>query len=352
MRVLCLVPYPTEGASNRLRVEQYAPALRSSGIELVISPFLDPRAYAVLYQPGHTMRKAWAVLRGLMRRAVDVVRSPHFDLVLIHREAAPVGPPLVERALARLGVPYVYDFDDAIFLPAIHPANRTWAWLRRLRPDATAKHARVVIAGNEYLAGWARRQNTRVVVIPTPVDTDRHRPRAHRSSNGPIVIGWVGSSTTAPYLRILDGVFSRLSGRHRFVVRVIGGHYTHPAVQVECLTYSVYAEPEQVGAFDIGILPEPDDAWTRGKGAFKGMLYMASGVPVVASCVGVNEEVVGPGGYCVNDDDAWVDALERLLRDPDLRKEVGARGRQRAVERYSVTAQAPRFAAALKDGLT
>lgn len=351
MRLLALVPYPTLGASNRLRVEQYVPLLRSYGIDVDISAYFDDAGYRVLYEQGRVFAKGLCVARGAIHRAADVLRAHSFDAVLIHRETAPIGPPIVERALRLRNVPYIFDFDDAIFLPAIHPANRTWAWLRRPRPDETAKHARLVIAGNAYLADWARGKSRRVVVIPTPVDTDRHEPRTTPRGAGRLVIGWVGSSTTAPYLRMLDGVLARLVKRHDFLVRVVGGVYSHADVDIECLPYSLADEPEHVRSFDIGILPEPDDKWTRGKGAFKALLYMASGVPVVASLVGVNEEVVGPGGYCVADEDAWFVALERLLAQEELRHSLGGLGRQRAVQYYSLRVQAPRLAAALQEAL-
>lgn len=351
MRVLCLVPYPTLGASNRLRVEQYAPVLREQGIELVISPFLDDAGYAVLYRPGHTAEKIVAVLEGFARRVRDLIRARRFDLVLVHREATLIGPPLVERALGLMGVPYVYDFDDAIFVVAPYAVNRGW---NRLRPPSRiaeiARRAAVVVTGNEYLAKWARMQNSRVVVIPTPVDTDRHEPSTVPRAADRLVIGWVGSLTTAPYLHLLDEPLRQLSTEQSIVVRVIGGGYTHPTVPVEQLPYALDQEPTQVSLFDIGVLPEPDDAWTRGKGAFKALLYMSSAIPVVASRIGVNPDVIPDGevGFCVDGPDEWLDALRRLARDPELRHRLGAAGRARAVEQYSVCALGPRLADALR----
>ena len=352
LQVLCLVPYPALGPSNRLRIEQYAPLLRTQGIYLTVAPYLDDRAFAILYRPGHTVTKVFGVARGALRRMTDIRRARRFDLVVIHRESAPIGPPLVERALRRMSIPYVYDFDDAIFLRAIHPSNRAWAWLRRPNVTETTRGAKHVIAGNEYLAQWARRLNERVTVLPTPVDTDRHRPAEAHARGGAPVIGWVGSSTTAPYLRIIDEPLRRLAERHEFVVRVIGGEYDHPTAQVKRIPYSLADEPAQVQGFDIGVLPEPDDEWTRGKGAFKGMLYMAAAVPVVASTVGVNPEVIGDGGLCVAGDDEWTAALERLLLDAAERRRLGAAGRRRIVERYSLHVQAPRFAAVLRDAIS
>ncbi|MBI4349039.1 MAG: glycosyltransferase family 4 protein [Elusimicrobia bacterium] len=350
IRVLCLTTLPTIGAGNRLRVEQYAPLLRDEGIELVISPFFDDATYAVLYERGHAIRKALGVVRGLLRRLRDILRIGRFDLVLVYRESAPLGPPVIERLLRRARVPYVFDFDDAIFLGPMHPSNRRWAWLRRpARVDAAVRGATAVIAGNEYLAAWARRLNPNVSVIATPIDTDRHQTATTRR-DGPLVIGWVGSSTTAPYLHLLDSVLDEVGTRSDLVVRVIGGRYAHPRARVECWPYRLDKEPEDVATFDVGVLPEPDDPWTRGKGAFKALVYMAAGIPVVASDVGVNPEVVidGVTGYCVSDAPSWVSALERLAADPELRTRMGSAGRRRAEEHHSLHVKAPLLADVLR----
>lgn len=352
MRVLCLVPYPSLGASNRLRVEQYARPLAAKSIHLEISPYLDDLAYRILYRPGHVPAKARALLRGLLRRLRDAARARRYDLVLVHRESAPFGPPLLERLLAALGVPYVLDFDDAIFLPAVHPVNRQWRWLRPAgRVEESARRAAAVIVGNEYLATRARKWNADVIVLPTPVDTDRIRPRTAPHQQRPTVIGWIGSDTTAAYLRIVDRPLAAVADRDDVEVRVIGGYYLNPAIaRLSVRPYDLEREPGELQEFDIGILPEPDDDWTRGKGAFKAILYMASGLPVVASAVGVNCDVVvhGVTGYCVRDEGEWCEALRRLLSDATLRRRLGTAGRERAERLYAVDVLAPRLAEVLR----
>lgn len=352
MRVLALVTLPTLGAGNRLRIEQYAPLLRREGIDIEVSPFFDDAAYRVLYRRGHTASKVAGVTRGLARRARDLVRAHRYDLLIVYREALPLGPPVFEGLMARLGVRYVLDFDDALFLRPIHPVNQRWAWLRHpSRVGETARRAVAVITNNEYVASWARRWNADVTVIPTPVDTERHRPRApRREGDGPVVLGWIGSSTTAPYLHLLDEPLARLAERREFVVRVIGGEYGHREVPVQHRPYRLESEPADVATFDIGLLPEPDDEWTKGKGAFKALVYMATGLPVVASRVGVNPEVVvhGETGFCVASATEWVDALDRLIQDGELRGSFGRRGRERVERLYSLRVHAPRLAAVLR----
>lgn len=350
MRVLALVTLPTLGAGNRLRIEQYGGPLREFGIELIVSSFFDDAAYRVLYRHGHMTLKIFAGLRGIGRRLRDLARLRRFDLVVIYRESAPMGPPIFERILGLLGIPFVFDFDDAIFLGPIHPANRRWARFRDpSRVAQAARRARAVIAGNDYLAEWARGHNPNVTVLTTPVDTDRHQPAQDHASGGPLVLGWVGSSTTAPYLSLLDEPLTQLASRRELVVRVVGGEYTHPAVPVESVPYDLEREPADLASFDIGLLPEPDDAWTRGKGAFKALLYMATGIPVVASNVGVNVDVIRDGetGYCVDSPEEWVAAIDRLAADPALRARLGSAGRDRIERFYSLRALAPRFAAVL-----
>jgi len=101
LRVLALVTAPTLGAGNRTRIEQYASLFRAHGIELRVSAFFDDATYRILYEQGHVLAKIAGTLRGIARRARDLWRLRRFDLVLIYRESAPLGPPLIERIFSR-----------------------------------------------------------------------------------------------------------------------------------------------------------------------------------------------------------------------------------------------------------
>lgn len=355
IRVLCVVLYPNTNASVRLRFVQQIDELARHGIDLTLAPFLDEAGLAIIFQRGHLFAKALAVARGFVRRIRDVTLLERFDLLLVYRESTPFGPPFVERLAIRRGLTVVLDFDEAVFVPNIHPANRAWAWLRDpRRVIAVCGMAAAVMAQNDYLGDFARRWNRRVTILPTPVDTEARKPRALRRA-GPIVIGWIGSETTAPYLHLVDEVLARLASEHDIVVRIVGGGYTNAGIpRLEVRDFALEREQEELDGFDIGILPEPDDPWTRGKGGYKALLYMAAGIPVVASRVGVNPDIVADGetGYCVSTMDEWLTALRRLLEDAPLRDRLGTAGRARVLERYAVNVVAPRFAAALREAMT
>ena len=178
IRVLALSPIPEEGAGCRFRVSQYLPYLHDAGFDVTVSPFYTPEFFRLVYQRGHHWRKALSLVGLTWRRFTELGDLGQYDLVLLYREAIPLGPPLIESLIARRGIPIVYDFDDAIFLPNVSEANKAFAFLKN--PGRVAKILRLsrhVIVGNEFLAAYARQHNHSVTVIPTAVDTHRFRPR-------------------------------------------------------------------------------------------------------------------------------------------------------------------------------
>jgi len=352
--ILFILPYPTEGASTRLRVEQYLPHLETAGMTASVRPFFDAEGFRIMLGPGRTFRKGWELGIGVRRRFADLRSLRNADLVFVHREALPIGSPIVERRVAGAGVPLVYDFDDAVFLPkegSPHP------WTKRLRnPGKVAEIiglATLTIAGNGFLAEYARGYTEDIEILPTPIDTERFVLPADPPANPVPVIGWIGNPTGIPYLDILRPVLRRLAERNEFVVRVIGGEWECPGVRVESKRWRLDTEVADTQEIDIGIMPLRDTPWARGKCAFKLIQYMACGKPVAASPVGMNPKVVreGENGFLAATEDEWVEKLESLLRDPALWSRFGAEGRALVEAEYSVRVLAPRFVAALRRAL-
>ena len=355
VRALALSPVPYEGAGCRYRIAQYIPHLAAQGIDLEIAPFFDREFFELVYQPGRTARKTLLFLRQAMGRVRTVLQHGRYDLVVIYREALPVGPPIIEAMLAAAKVPLVYDFDDAVFLSNTSDANRWIAALKNpQKTGAIVRKCDQVIAGNEFLAAYARRFNPSVHVIPTSIDVDLFVPRSDSRpapSNAPIAVGWIGTPTTAPYLMPLAPLLRELATEHAFEFRVAGSTaaLAFDGVPTRNLQWSLDREVELFNQCDIGVYPLPDDDWARGKCGFKAIQFMSCGVPVVASAVGVNREIVrdGVNGFLASTPDEWRQKLSALMADADLRRRMGAAGRRTIQERYSLQVNGPRVAAVI-----
>jgi glycosyltransferase involved in cell wall biosynthesis len=354
IRLLVLSPIPEEGAGCRFRIAQFIPYLEANGFDVTLRALFTPAFFRLVYRPGHYLRKA-ATFAALSLRRLDSLRdASRFDVVFIYREVFPVGPAVVERLLTSAGrPPVVFDFDDAIFLPSVSDANRLIGALKLPQKVATIiRRSRHVIAGNAFLGAYARRFNPAVTMIPTCVDTSRFVPAAAPAAHASPIVGWIGSPTTASYMRSLGPVLQRVRQRHAFTLRVSGAGepLEIDGVEVENAAWSLEREVELFQSCDVGVYPLADDEWSKGKCGFKAIQFMACGVPVVAAAVGVNREIIqdGVNGFLASTPDEWVDKMGRLLADPALRRRFGEAGRRTVIERYSLQTNAPILADILR----
>lgn len=339
-----------EGRSptQRFRFEQYFGHLRRNGMECVLSPLVSEADDRILYSPGNLRRKALFVWRSIGKRRAEVAQLKDFDLVYVSREALMSRSTFFERACKASGVPMVYDFDDSIWLPNVSDANRRWNWVKD--PDKTSRIialADLVIAGNPYLADYARRFNDRVEIVPTTIDTDEYQPRRQRPE-GPVVIGWSGSITTIAHFQHAVPALRRIKDKYgdRITFRVVGdGAFRQPDLGITGLPWRKDTELDDLRAMDIGIMPLADDDWARGKCGLKGLQYMALGIPALMSPVGVNCEIIrhGVNGFLPRTEDEWVEQLSRLVEDADLRRRMGEAGRETVVQQYSTLAWQDRY---------
>ena len=352
--VLGLVPSRLDSSpGQRYRIEQWRPHLRQLGIELELHPFESPELGAMLYQPGHLRRKAALMLSDYRARARLLRDVSGFDAAYVFREVTPLGPALMERALARRGLPYVYDFDDAIFVPYRSPSNGYLSLLKYPPKTRTAcRLAAHVMAGNEHLATYARKVNDNVTIVPSTIDLHRYRRPAREAGSGPLVIGWTGSHSTVQHLMTISGALQRLAASHEYVLRVIGvDDFRLPGVDVHAVLWRATTEVEDLAPVDIGIMPLPDTPWTRGKCGMKALQYMALGIPTICSPVGVNTDIIddGENGLLASTDDEWVQRLAELLASPEERARLGAAGRQRVEEGFDGAQVARQVAAIFHD---
>lgn len=354
MKVLALVPYPLGVApGQRYRWEQWAPHLRAEGIDVTFAPFATEPLSRILYERGRYPAKAWEMARSLVRRFGEAWSARDYDAVVVQREASLIGPAWTEAVARRRTPAFVYDFDDAVYLPYSSPTHGVLAHLKF--PGKTAalcRMASAVTAGNTTLAAYAGRHNPRVEVVPSTVDLASYRVRPPEAESAVPVVGWTGSHSSARYLPLAFGALARLRRRRAFRVLLIGvSGLEVPGVETECRPWQASREVEDLWDMDVGIMPLPDEPWAQGKCAMKAIQYMGVGIPAVVSPVGMNRDVVtsGESGFLPVSEDEWVEALERILEDADLRRRLGREGRRQVETRFSAQAQAPRVAALLRE---
>ena len=351
MKVLALTPGPTHVSPGlRYRIEQWEPLLRQDGIDITYAPFMDVEFERVLYARGRTFSKISGMLSAYARQLGSIVEARAYDLVYVFREAALIGPAVIEPLIARRGTPIVFDFDDAIFVRYRSPSNAYWSYLKFAGKTATlCKKASHVMAGNTYLADYASRHNDAVTLIPTTIDTDLYRPERRRPrDDGTVTIGWTGSHSTARHLERLRPALTELAARKPFRLVVIGANAPEiPGALVEARRWSAETEVDDLSDVDIGIMPLPDDAWSRGKCGLKALQFMGLGIPAVVSPVGVNMEIIADGvnGLIADTDDEWLDRLTTLMNDATFRTKLGSAARDTVEQSYSAKRIAPQVAA-------
>lgn len=335
---------PDRSPSQRFRYEQYLGYFQKQGFALEFSYLLNQDQDQVYYRPGHWVAKAGIVLDATAKRWRETHQNAP-DINFVQREAYMLGSSWFERQMARRSA-LVFDFDDAIWLADVSSQNRGFGWLKSAKKTGEIiKASHEVIAGNAYLADYARQFNPRTTVIPTTIDTNYHRPYARNNKEGePVCIGWTGSLTTVPYFDAFAPLLVRLKQKfgQRIRFKLIGdASYRNTELGLQGDPWRLNSEIEDLNQLDIGIMPLPDDPWTRGKCGFKGLQYMACGIPAVMSAVGVNLEIIqdGQNGYLANTDEEWFQKLSQLVESEELRQRLGQAGRQTVLDRYSVLSQ-------------
>lgn len=351
--ILLLSPYPWGAApSQRFRYEHYL--IRE---EVTHAPFWSVKSWEKLYASGHWGHKIRGLLSGYTQRLLLLTRLHRYTLVYIHREATPLGPPIFEWLIARVWrKPIVYDFDDAIWLPNTSRENRWAAWLKwpgKVR--WICRWSRIVSCGNDYLADYARQYAQEVRVIPTVVDTQQVHNRLKEQSQRSVVVGWTGSHSTLPYLQPLVPLLQDLEQDLNFETVVIADKDPKlPLKGYRFVPWTKNTEVDDLLQLDIGLMPLEDNAWARGKCGFKAIQYLSLGIPAVVSPVGVNPEIVQHSihGFQARQPEDWKKYLRQLIRDRELRTEMGRKGRKQVVEQYSVRATRPAFQRLLQDALS
>lgn len=316
MRILAIVSRDLEKGSTKYRLAQYLDFFAGRGInvEFVRRNEID----------GTTLERA---------RRAD----------LLFNQKCLVNLTLAKKLMAA-SRRVLFDFDDAIYTRPGKSFSRFTQFKVRRRFHFWLRHADVVTTPNEFLARYARRHGAAVEIVPMALDLETWRPAPDKST-GEITLGWAGAPVNVHLLEGLDAVLTALLAKFpQAKLAVFSGQKPRLSCPFEYHPFRPGGEPEFVRSLDIGLLPLLDEEYSHGKSPIKALQYLASGIPVVGNVVGATAEVLNKSNSLgVHSEEDWTVALESLIRNPDLAKNLGRSGRRQVEKTNSFSDVAARL---------
>ena len=341
MKILFLTRYDSKGASSRYRFLQYIPYLETAEFQCIVSPLFDNKYLNNLYSCKQNNLLNLFVY--IIRRLSILVTTNKFDLLVLEKEIIPFAPAFLEQFLNLMRVPYIVDYDDAIFHQYDCHTNPIVRTILRKKIAVVMRNARLVIAGNNYIAKYAQQAGAKQVeIIPTVIDISKYSLRESKK-NDVFKIVWIGSPSTYQHVEAILPALAKISNSKLLLIGAGKREFNQSWIEVR--SWSEVSEIKDIQSADVGIMPLPDTAWARGKCGFKLIQYMACGLPVVASPVGVNADIVehGKNGFLASSLDDWTRFLAHLQNDKVLRTNMGTYGRKKVETDYCLQVTAPRL---------
>ncbi len=342
-KVLIICPFPQGvAAGQRLKYEQYFDHWSENGYEIMVSSFMDMSMWNVVYTRGNYGLKIMGTIRGYFRRLLDIFRVRRFDLVYVFLWVTPFGTSFFERLFRQLSRRLIFDIEDNLLMEKGSDLN---PFVNLLKSKEKMKHlirtADHVITSssflNDYCLEWNRKKAC--TYISSSVDTGHFFPLNNYANTRKVTIGWTGTFSSKLYLDMLKDVFCELNSRCDFRLRVIGNfQFELPGVDLEVIQWTKEKEVEDLQGIDIGVYPLAQEEWVLGKSGLKAIQYMAFGLPTVATNYGMTPKLIKhmENGLLVKTDKEWIDALEMLVKNEDLRRRLGEAARATVQENYSI----------------
>ena len=324
------------GASSRYRSYQFIDILENKGFKCKIYPLLKGNYIKALYK-HQNIRKVYYALVSIIERIFQVLFIKKYDLHVIEKELIPYFPPILEVILCLRGKIIILDYDDAIF------HNYENIFISRLlfgnKIPFIMNKSHGIIAGNPYILDYAKQNNINSILIPTCVDLKKY---TYKKTLKKIIVGWIGSPSTSKYILDIILPINKIIEKYNCEFHLIGFDLRlKPKFKndnVKIIKWSYETELKKIACFDIGIMPLEDSNWCKGKCGLKIIQYMATGIPVVASPIGINSSIVEDNinGFLADSDQEWIDSISTLIEDNNKRQLMGNMGRQKVQKFYDI----------------
>lgn len=337
MKILYLTKYTPMGASSRMRSYQYFPYLEKNGHQVTAVPLFDDEYLQQLYAGK---KKVSTIFKAYLKRFLALFKVKNYDLLIIEYEILPYFPAGLERLLNFLKIKYMVDYDDAIFHNYDLSTNFLVKNILAEKIKKVMQNSTAVIAGNNYLADYAQKAKAhRIEIIPTVIDLDRYtiKNKFITDTTQPLVVGWIGTFSTYKYVKAIFPILKEISKRYPLRLCIVGVKgQQEPGLDIDYIPWTEETEAENICKFDIGIMPLDDTPWVKGKCGYKLIQYMASGIPVIATGLGVNTEIVDhkTNGFIANTDKDWEAAISYYCQHREQLEIMGKNGRNKVETKY------------------
>ena len=317
-----------------------------------VAPLLD-NSYLDATFSGRAASKL-SLANSYLDRFGQMLRERAADGIWLQYELFPYTPAFVEMLALPRNIPLIVDYDDAIFHQYDQHKNPLVRAVLGGKLKPLLLGADLAICGNAYLQAYAAKHCRWTEIVPTVVDTAVYGPRPGARPRHQVTVGWIGSPSTWGFVKPLMPLLKAVAERDDLAVLAIGAG---PQKEIPPhFSFLPWSEPEEIAliqSMDIGIMPLPDEPWARGKCGYKLIQYMACGLPVIASPVGVNADIVdhGKNGFLASTPQEWAEAIAALVDDNALRLAMGAAGRRKIERAYSLAVHGPRLAGMLREAM-
>lgn len=347
MKIIALTKYDTLGASSRMRILQYIPTASFAEHQIEVSSLFS-NAYVSDLQKNR--RNLFSVLLSYLKRIkILITLQKDVDLIWIEKECLPWLPHWMESVFLPSNIPYVIDYDDAVYHWYDQHPNLLVRLLLAKKHPQLIKNSSLIISGNQYLQDFAlKSQAKKAAILPTVVDLHRYQvhPKPNVQEEERILnFGWIGQQSTAYNLMSLESLFSEFSSQKKIVFSAIGIDAKSLGLSMSSVDWSEETEVQNLLNYDVGMMPLMDGPFESGKCGYKLIQYMACGIPVIASPVGINSSIItnGINGFLATSTEEWREAFNILLKNPKKREEMGLAGRRLVEEQYSIVVTSPKL---------
>lgn len=336
MKVLYLTKYSRLGASSRLRSYQYFPFLEEEGFLITVKPLFNDEYLNNLYKGEKSII---AILHSYFKRFFILFTLTKYDRIVIEKELFPYFPAFFEKIIYFIGIKYIVDYDDAIFHNYDLSNNGLIKLFLKNKIDNVMNNSSCVIAGNSYLAKRAKKAGAKKIeIIPTVIDLSRYSV-LNKNQKKSFIIGWIGSPSTFKYVKKIEAALKKIAEKYNVTLHIIGANESLDlGSDVKYIQWTEESEVSEIQKFDLGIMPLENTPWELGKCSYKLIQYMGCGIPVIASPIGMNNEVVkhSENGFFANTDGEWFSFIEKLILDKNLNILLGESGRSLVRKKYSL----------------